>query len=133
LGERTLAELADGDRDTSHAGASADTVPPAEKVAYDLPETFGRYRIIEKLGEGGMGSVYLAHDTQLDCPVALKVPQFSPQDGPQVLQRFLREAQAWPVKKLGLRRFGFAQVLFLLRDPTGLLGARCECRVEFGL
>jgi N-acetylneuraminic acid mutarotase/predicted Ser/Thr protein kinase len=94
LGERTLAELADGDRDTSHAGASADTVPPAEKVAYDLPETFGRYRIIEKLGEGGMGSVYLAHDTQLDRPVALKVPQFSPQDDPQVRQRFLREAQA---------------------------------------
>ncbi len=81
------------ERDTSHAGASADTVSAAEKVAYDLPETFGRYRIVKKLGQGGMGSVYLAHDTQLDRPVALKVPQFSPQDGPQVLQRFFREAQ----------------------------------------
>jgi N-acetylneuraminic acid mutarotase len=82
------------ERETSHAGASADTVPPPRKVPCDLPEAFGRYQIVKKLGQGGMGSVYLAHDTQLDRQVALKVPQFSPQDDPQVLQRFLREARA---------------------------------------
>ena len=41
-----------------------------------------------------MGSVYLAHDTQLDRPVALKVPHFEARDGAQVLARFYREARA---------------------------------------
>jgi predicted Ser/Thr protein kinase len=59
-----------------------------------LPETFGRYRILRPLGQGAMGTVYLAHDTQLDRPVALKVPQFAGDDGPEVRQRFLSEARA---------------------------------------
>ena len=41
-----------------------------------------------------MGAVYLAHDTQLDRRVALKVPHFTPGDGPEVLDRFYREAKA---------------------------------------
>jgi serine/threonine protein kinase len=57
------------------------------------PKEFGRYRIDSTLGEGGMGTVYLAHDTQLGRPVALKVPLFTPEDGPEVLQRFYREAR----------------------------------------
>jgi predicted Ser/Thr protein kinase len=59
-----------------------------------LPEQFGRYRIIKQIGRGGMGSVYLAHDTQLDRSVALKVPHFKEDDGPEVLERFIREARA---------------------------------------
>jgi HEAT repeat protein/predicted Ser/Thr protein kinase len=60
----------------------------------ELPQQFGRYRIEKKLGQGGMGAVYLAHDTQLDRRVALKVPQFTASDGPDVLERFYREARA---------------------------------------
>ena len=59
-----------------------------------LPEQFGRYRIVKKLGQGGMGAVYLAHDTQLDRPVALKVPHIAAEDSPATLQRFQREARA---------------------------------------
>jgi formylglycine-generating enzyme required for sulfatase activity len=59
-----------------------------------LPEQFGRYRILKPLGQGGMGSVYLAQDTQLQRRVALKVPHIAAEDGPAVLARFEREARA---------------------------------------
>src|SRR4051794_15788499 len=59
-----------------------------------LPEVFGKYRLVRKLGQGGMGAVYLAHDTQLDRDVALKVPHLGEEAGPEVLARFLREARA---------------------------------------
>jgi hypothetical protein len=68
------------------SGPTADASP--------LPESFGRYRILRKLGQGAMGAVYLAHDAHLDRPVALKVPQFTPDDDPELRQRFLSEARA---------------------------------------
>jgi serine/threonine protein kinase len=59
----------------------------------ELPPRFGRYVIVKKIGEGGMGTVYLAEDTHLDRRVALKVPHFNPDDVPQILERFQREAK----------------------------------------
>jgi serine/threonine protein kinase len=38
------------------------------------PSKIGRYRIIRQFGQGGFGRVYLAHDDDLDRPVAIKVP-----------------------------------------------------------
>jgi serine/threonine protein kinase len=54
---------------------------------------FGRYAIQRILGEGGMGAVYLAHDTTLDRLVALKIPKFSG-NVEMAAARFLREAQS---------------------------------------
>ncbi len=59
-----------------------------------MPEMFGRYRIEKQLGQGGMGSVYKAYDTELHRHVALKVPQFGPDEGAEVLERFKQEARA---------------------------------------
>jgi serine/threonine-protein kinase len=66
----------------------------ASDAAIDLPNPFGRYRIVKKLGQGGMGAVYLAEDTRLERRVALKVARFRPDDGPRAVERFLREAKA---------------------------------------
>lgn len=57
-------------------------------------EEFGRYRIQRTLGEGSMGSVYLALDTQLDRKVALKIPKVNAKEDSKFIERFLREARA---------------------------------------
>lgn len=77
------------------ADAARATLPDVE-VDDMLPTGFflGRYRIVEKLGDGGMGEVYLADDTTLDRHVAVKLPALPLAGDPESRNRVLREARA---------------------------------------
>jgi tRNA A-37 threonylcarbamoyl transferase component Bud32 len=93
-----LGQLDPSEPQTEYRRLSSQTTIPPEKPAASgcaLPERFGRYRVSRCLGQGAMGAVYLADDTQLDRPVALKIPKFAADGGDsELIERFYREARA---------------------------------------
>ena len=61
--------------------------------ARNVARTVGRYEILEELGRGGMATVFLASQTDLDRSVALKELSAFRQSDPSFTQRFLRESR----------------------------------------
>jgi eukaryotic-like serine/threonine-protein kinase len=71
------------------------TVVPSDPTPFPLvdPSQIGRYRVIRLLGKGGFGRVYLAHDDELDRPVAIKLPNPERVSSPEDLEAYLKEAK----------------------------------------
>src|SRR5512142_440244 len=80
----------------SEAGG-APTVPGhanAHTLEDERPSTIGRYRVVRRLGAGGMGVVYAAHDPELGRTVAIKLVREHFRGGAALQERLRREAQA---------------------------------------
>jgi serine/threonine protein kinase len=73
---------------------SEDESPAPRVKPFAIPDRFGGFEIVQQLGQGGMGTVYLARQVSLDRPVALKVmnPQWT--SDAAFVARFTREAYA---------------------------------------
>jgi tetratricopeptide (TPR) repeat protein len=67
---------------------------PPTQIGKELTGRVGKYEITRQLGKGAMGIVYLAHDTELERDVALKVMAAGVADDPELAKRFKREAQS---------------------------------------
>ena len=70
------------------------SAPSWEGGELNLPPALQHFRVDKELARGGMGAVYLGHDTSLDRPVALKVILPGLAREPGFRERFLREARA---------------------------------------
>jgi serine/threonine protein kinase len=77
--------------ETVSTGASGAGTPSLDATAD--PARIGRYRVLRRLCQGGFGRVYLAHDDELDRPVAIKVPDPARLSGPEGAAAYLAEAR----------------------------------------
>jgi len=98
-------------RDEDTAGASAPLIDPRSDERRALPRGRGTYQLMGEIARGGMGVVIKGHDTDLGRDVAMKVLDKRLAQRPEVVQRFVEEAQIGgqlqhpgivPVYELGL-------------------------------
>ena len=105
-----------------------------------LPSHIGRYRIIRRLGQGGFGRVYLAHDDALDRPVAVKVPHPQRISQPDDVEAFFVEARVLakldhphivPVFDVGRTEDGLCFVVSKLVEGSDLAVRMGQARPSF--
>jgi len=80
--------------ETKAPEATDSSAPSRETLDDDIPIKIGRYEVLRKLGQGGMGTVLLAHDPALDRKIAVKLPHFDTREDAQAIERFYREARS---------------------------------------
>jgi serine/threonine-protein kinase len=90
-----------------------DPAPRAASEPVAEPRSLGPYRILRRLGEGGMGAVYLAYDEANKTQVALKVLSDQLSNNPGYIARFYREAQS----SEGLHHPNIVRSLGVGQDP----------------
>lgn len=73
---------------------AADSGPALVESGQAVLGEFGQYQIIERIGHGGMGTVYRAVHTRLDKPVAIKIVAGGQIQHPDIIARFEREMRA---------------------------------------
>ncbi len=78
----------------SASSASSDSPPATHGLPAQKGQTFGHYRVLAKIGEGGMGAVYRAVHVHLDTTVALKILPPNRLQNQELLARFQREMKA---------------------------------------
>ena len=141
--------------DGEHFGNSPDANPPLGQIAgYPAggaavafeqamrrpPERIGRYRIETLLGRGGYGLVYLAHDEQLNRPVAIKLPNPERIAHAEAVEGFLAEARTLakldhpnivPVFDVGLTEDGLYFVVTKLIEGSDLAVRMRRARLSF--
>src|SRR5215467_4976122 len=69
-------------------------VSAEESARRQVPATIGKYRVVDRIGRGGMGMIFKAHDPVLDRLVALKVISPEVEVSDELRTRFFREAKA---------------------------------------
>ena len=127
-------------RDLSETeGSQASFVGSGESTHGD-PTKIGRYRIIRRLGQGGFGRVYLAHDDDLDRPVAIKVPNPERISHPEDVEAYLNEARILarldhpnivPVHDVGRTEDGLCFVVSKLVEGSDLAVRIGQARPSF--
>ena len=129
--------------ETRSLSGTAGSQPPLESSS-DFsdgdPSKIGRYRIIRRLGQGGFGRVYLAHDDDLDRAVAIKVPNPERITRPEDAEAFLVEARILakldhphivPVHDVGRTEDGLCFVVSKLIEGSDLAVRMDQARPSF--
>ena len=127
---KSLSETEDQQSPVAGSGRSPDG--DAKKI--------GRYRIVGRLGKGGFGEVFLAHDDDLNRPVAIKVPRPERISRPEDIEAYLNEARILasldhphivPVYDVGRTDDGLCFVVSKLVEGSDLAGRIKQDRPSF--